>query len=56
MERVWSLCKYIEPDHRRQMTPQLFESFPFLKFNELFWNAKLEAVAIQNAKADGMNA
>ncbi len=29
VERLWSLAKYVLMDHRRQMTPRLFEALVF---------------------------
>jgi hypothetical protein len=38
VERLWSTASYILRKQRRRMTPQLFESILFLRYNESLWD------------------
>ena len=53
VEQLWSVAKYVLSEHRRRMSPQMFEAILFLKSNDRLWDAKLvsDAVhAIRSAK------
>jgi hypothetical protein len=51
VERLWSISSYILTKQRRRMTPQLFESILFLRYNERFWDLDL---VVQAMKEDRM--
>jgi rhamnogalacturonyl hydrolase YesR len=38
------------PDHRKNMSPQLFESLMCLKYNQAFWDDDLIVQAYRNAR------
>ena len=38
MERLWSIARYILTDQRANMSPILFETILFLKFNAGLWD------------------
>ena len=50
VERLRSISKYVLPENRRNMTPQLFEAVMFLSVNRWFWGAQLVSQAIYNAR------
>lgn len=52
VERIWSISKHVLTVERRLMTPQLFESIVFLKYNERFWNEQLVSKAIKSARIE----
>lgn len=44
--------KFLMTDHRRKMTPQMFEAIMFLRYNKRFWNGALVSEAINMNKSD----
>lgn len=36
VERLWSIASYVLAENRRYITPQMFEAFMFLEFNDSF--------------------
>jgi hypothetical protein len=50
-ERLWNQAKYCMSHHRKRITPQLFESLVFLKYNKEFWTDTLIIQAYRNAQA-----
>ncbi len=55
-ERLWSLGEHMLTDHRRLMTPQLFEALMFLKMNHRFLDARIVSEAIGGAGFERVNA
>jgi hypothetical protein len=47
VERLWSVASYVLTKQRRRMTPQLFESILFLRYNERFWDQTTVAEAMK---------
>ena len=56
VERPWSIANSVLSNHRRSMTPQMFENVLFLIENRHFWDDALVAQAIHAAKTDQFNA
>jgi hypothetical protein len=56
IERVWSQGELILRKARRGMTPLLFETLLFLKFNKRFWDLALVSKAVKMIKAERANA
>jgi hypothetical protein len=53
VERLWSVAKYILTDHRKRLTPQLFEALLFLKQNKDFWGLTEVVEAIRMERSVG---
>jgi hypothetical protein len=50
IERLWSKAKYAMADHRKKLSPQLFEILMSLKYNDQFWDDILIVQAHRNAR------
>ena len=40
------MAKFAISDHGKRLTPELFESLLFLRYNERFWDASLVAISL----------
>eukprot|EP00171_Calliarthron_tuberculosum_P002931 IDg2931t1 len=47
VEGLWSVCNYVLTNHRKSMTPLLFECLIFLKTNKEFWDLNLVTEAMR---------
>ena len=50
IKRLFSHAKNILSDNRSSMSPMLFESIIFLKFNNRFWDQSAVVNALRNAR------
>ncbi len=52
VERLFSVAKYVLPENRRRISPELFETIVFLKENADLWDATLFVRALQNGRGE----
>ena len=49
-ERLFSECKYVLQDHRRSLSPYMFECLMYLKKNSMHWDVKTVAAAMKKSQ------
>lgn len=56
IERLCIMGKYVIPDNRKSMTPQLFKAMLFLKANKRVWDAELFGKVINGVRNENAEA
>ena len=49
-ERLFSLANFVMAQHRRRMTPELFEAVVFLKVKSDYWDAETVSIALTDIR------